>query len=74
MICSKDTKLDDILYQIQSIKDNSKSFIRKDEGEDDIWVNDVIACSAMQKIIKKIQSKGCNTVSEALEYIGKEAK
>lgn len=66
-------KLKDLLFQIESIKDNSQAFLPDDPGKIDddnaIWKDDVDACTALIEIAKAFCSKGCNTVNDALEHI-----
>lgn len=66
-------KLKDLLFQIESIKDNSQAFLPDDPGKIDddntIWKDDVDACTALIEIVKVFRSKGCNTVDDAIKYI-----
>nr|DAG11201.1 MAG TPA: hypothetical protein [Caudoviricetes sp.] len=66
-------KLKDLLFQIESIKDNSQAFLPDDPGKIDddnaIWKDDVDACTALIEIVKALCSKGCHTVEDVLEYI-----
>ena len=71
-----ETRLTNVLFQIESIKDNSESFLPDDEScldEDKaIWKDDVDVCTAMIEIVKALHNKGCHTVSDALKYISEE--
>ena len=66
-------KLKDLLFQIESIKDNSQAFLPDDSGKIDddnaIWKDDVDACTALIEIVKALCAKGCHTVEDVLEYI-----
>lgn len=66
-------KLSALLYQIESIKDNSRSFLpAEDQPVDEdrsIWQDDVDACDALLMIIKKLVESRCQTVSDALNHI-----
>ena len=63
--------------QIDSIKDNSASFL-PGEGKQDpdkkIWQDDVDACNAATEIIKKLCEENCFSVAEALSYIAQSKK
>lgn len=60
--------LSSLLCQIDSIKDNSASFL-PGEGKQDpdkkIWQDDVDACNAATEIIKKLCEENCFSVAEA---------
>lgn len=64
--------LSSLLCQIDSIKDNSASFL-PGEGKQDpdkkIWQDDVDACNAATEIIKKLCEENCFSVDEAISYI-----
>lgn len=64
--------LSSLLGQIDSIKDNSASFL-PGEGKQDpdkkIWQDDVDACNAATEIIKKLCEENCFSVDEAISYI-----
>lgn len=51
-------KLKDLLFQIESIKDNSQAFLPDDPGKIDddnaIWKDDVDACTALIEIVKAL--------------------
>ena len=49
--------IDDIIYQLESLKDNSRSFIEEDEP-DSVWVQDVAALDEAIKIIKDKSGRG----------------
>ena len=49
--------IDDIIYQLESLKDNSRSFIEEDEP-DSVWVQDVAALDEAIKIIKYKSGRG----------------
>ena len=63
--------------QIDSIKDNSASFLPS-EGKQDpdkkIWQDDVDACNAATEIIKKLCEENCFSVAEAISYIAQSKK
>ena len=63
--------------QIDSIKDNSASFL-PGEGKQDtdkkIWQDDVDACNAATEIIKKLCEENCFSVAEAISYIAQSKK
>ena len=69
--------LSSLLGQIDSIKDNSASFL-PGEGKQDpdkkIWQDDVDACNAATEIIKKLCEENCFSVDEAISYIAQSKK
>lgn len=69
--------LSSLLCQIDSIKDNSASFL-PGEGKQDpdkkIWQDDVDACNAATEIIKKLCEENCFSVAEAISYIAQSKK
>ena len=69
--------LSSLLCQIDSIKDNSASFL-PGEGKQDpdkkIWQDDVDACNAATEIIKKLCEENCFSVDEAISYITQSKK
>lgn len=69
--------LSSLLCQIDSIKDNSASFL-PGEGKQDpdkkIWQDDVDACNAATEIIKKLCEENCFSVDEAISYIAQSKK
>lgn len=69
--------LSSLLCQIDSIKDNSTSFL-SGEGKQDpdkkIWQDDVDACNAATEIIKKLCEENCFSVAEAISYIAQSKK
>lgn len=69
--------LSSLLCQIDSIKDNSASFL-PGEGKQDpdkkIWQDDVDACNAATEIIKKLCEENCFSVDEAINYIAQSKK
>ena len=63
--------------QIDSIKDNSASFLPGDGKQDPdkkIWQDDVNACNAATEIIKKLCEENCFSVAEAISYIAQSKK
>lgn len=69
--------LSSLLCQIDSIKDNSASFL-PGEGKQDpdkkIWQDDVDACNAATEIVKKLCEENCFSVAEAISYIAQSKK
>lgn len=69
--------LSSLLCQIDSIKDNSASFL-PGEGKQDpdkkIWQDDVDACNAATEIIKKLCEENCFSVADAISYIAQSKK
>ena len=65
--------LSSLLGQIDSIKDNSASFLpgegKQPDPDKKIWQDDVDACNAMTEIVQKFREENCYSVSEALSYI-----
>lgn len=72
----REIKLKDLLFQIQSIKDNSQAFLPDDESDLDedkaIWKDDVDACTGLIEIVNMLHNKGCYTIADALKYISEE--
>lgn len=69
--------LSSLLCQIDSIKDNSASFLPGDGKQDPdkkIWQDDVDACNAATEIIKKLCEENCFSVAEAISYIAQSKK
>ena len=70
--------LSSLLCQIDSIKDNSASFLpgegKKQDPDKKIWQDDVDACNAATEIIKKLCEENCFSVAEAISYIAQSKK
>ena len=69
--------LSSLLCQIDSIKDNSASFLPcegKQDPDKKIWQDDVDACNAATEIIKKLCEENCFSVAEAISYIAQSKK
>lgn len=69
--------LSSLLGQIDSIKDNSASFLPcegKQDPDKKIWQDDVDACNAATEIIKKLCEENCFSVAEAISYIAQSKK
>ncbi len=51
------TEKEFIIYTLDSLQDNSESFITSDIEDSEIWINDVRGIKMIKKILEKVPEK-----------------
>lgn len=65
----REMTIDDLLFQVISIKDNSESQISDEDDWDEPWLQDVEVCNFMVRLCQELKRKGFHTAAQALIWI-----
>lgn len=58
----------EIRDQMESLIDNAKSFLDPKE-QNDIWANDIEACTEVNRILAALQAAGLDNAEDAVQWI-----